>query len=115
MNTRWVAKLTIAACLAIFHLSCSDDDGTRPPSAYSFEGSVTDSISGVPLDSASISYSDPPPTIAPYYSDSTGHYRGAALAGRITIFVHKSGYVTQSRQLHLDRNLTGVNFRLLVQ
>ncbi len=81
---------------------------------YSFSGFVTDSITGLPIDSAIIALND---SIngAFWFTDSTGYYIGVSIRGsRIqTFYVQKTGYDTQQQDIVLNRNLTNINLKMI--
>ena len=106
----FLCLLGAAACM--LSVSCGDGVSTDGTS-HTFSGVITDSVAGVALESVQVSYSADTASAFGFYTDSTGHYQGATWGGHVTIYAHKDGYVSQSRNLTLDKNLTGINFKLV--
>ncbi len=80
------------------------------------EGTVIDSLSGEPIDSARITMLDTLTLAEPMFTDSLGHwyhwYQGAA---SITYYCQKDGYHTKSAMVNPvreDQRITGVDFSL---
>ncbi len=116
MKINSIARLAFLCLLggAVCLLSVSCDDGVSTDgTSHTFSGIITDSVGGVALESVQVSYSADTASASGFYTDSTGHYQGATWDGHVTIYAHKNGYVSQSRNLTLDRNLTGIDFKLV--
>ena len=113
MIERLIACGVLVAFIATAISSCSDDT-TSPDVPHSVAGVITDSLTGLAIDSAEVTFSDTS-LPGPWYSDSLGRYRATTLGTSRTIYVQKTGYVTAWRALHLDKDMNGVDFRLLPQ
>ena len=101
-------------CLMMFGVvawTACVEDPTGGESAHSFSGTVTDSASGLAIDSAKISLSDTTFTMF-WYTDTLGFYKGGTFGGNITIFVQKPGYRTDSLRFNLLSNMTGIDFQM---
>lgn len=103
-----------ALLVAITIISSCDKGAIIGHKTYSFSGFVTDSITGMPVDSAIIALND---SIngAFWFTDSSGYYIGVSIRGsRIqTFYVQKTGYDTQQQDIVLNRNLTNINFKMI--
>jgi hypothetical protein len=80
------------------------------------EGTVTDSLTRLPIDSAWISGTSDTSYTPITYTDSSGHYKIAEFPGRYRfIFCGKDGYVTKkSREYKTHKNkTTRVDFELV--
>lgn len=97
--------------LAALSISSCDRDVCCEDGAYTFSGFVTDSISNLAVDSACITLDKTGQ--CPYFTDTNGFYKGGNFPGVITIFVKKSSYYTQSRQISLTSDLTQANFKIV--
>ncbi len=110
VNARIGGLILLASfCLALV-LSCDKPGPTDGP-AYSVSGTVTDSITSAPIDSALIAIGDSTATQA--FTDTSGYYRFATWPGKFTLFVCKPGYNTKSQSIDLRSNLTGIDFQLV--
>jgi hypothetical protein len=105
--------LVLLVCILLFG-SCGIDDP-----AVTISGVVTDSTSGLPIDSAIIQDGD---TISshPFYTDTLGRYNLFAGLGYRTfqVFCRKTGYQTKSRAVRSSKDnvtITGVDFQLVAQ
>jgi hypothetical protein len=106
--------LAAAAMTQFWLMSCGDDDwGDR---TVIVSGTVTDSATMVPVDSARLTWDDSTDQIAPWFSDSTGAYSVPLRGSNAVLFVRKKGYKTQSRTLtNVTSDLYGVDFGLVIQ
>ena len=95
-------------------LSACDKEAIIGHKTYSFSGLVTDSITRMPVDSARISVDDSI-TGTFWFTNSSGYYIGVSIRGSQiqTLYVQKTSYDTQSRNIDLDRNLTNINFKMI--
>ena len=100
--------LTIIS-LSIWALSC-DDAGTDGDTAGTYSGTVTDSVTGLPIDSAMISLRDT--SGVSVYTDSTGAFESVALGDNVRIFARKDGYETRYKDVTLGENSQGLVFEL---
>jgi hypothetical protein len=100
----------VLATASVLSTACEKDTLVHDrPNFYS--GTITDSATGIAIESASVGTDTI--GVGPYLSDSGGHYRGLTYSSRITIYVQKTGYQTQSRSLYFTKDLTGVDFKLV--
>jgi hypothetical protein len=99
----------VLATAGVLSTACEDETLGDKPNFYS--GTITDSATGTAIESASVGTDTI--GVGPYLSDSGGHYRGLTYSSRITIYVQKTGYQTQSRSLYFTKDLTGVDFKLV--
>jgi len=91
---------------------CRHKDIPTGDFAQTVFGTVTDSVSGLPIDSARVTFSDTNLTVA-FHSDSTGFYQFATFGVyNLLIFVQKSGYQTASRTITSGFDSVEVNFLL---
>ena len=117
MNTNIKNKVVILVFLVllVLLLSACDKEAIIGHKTYSFSGFVTDSITGMPIDSATISVDDSI-TGTFWFTDSSGYYIGVGFQGSQilkTLYVQRTSYDTQSRNIDLDRNLTNINFKMI--
>ena len=100
-------------CISAILTAACEDDNVIAERSFTFSGAVTDSITGAVIESARVTISDTTGSFD-FRTDRTGLYQGVAFASSrpITIFVQKEGYLTQSREITLSHNLTGVDFRM---
>ena len=111
VNARIGGLILLASfCLALV-LSCDKPGPTDGP-AHSVSGTVIDSITSAPIDSALIAVGDSNAIIT--FTDSTGYYQLATFAGSFNLYVLKPGYKTKSRDIDLRSNMTGIDFELAV-
>lgn len=116
MNARVknIIVILILLVLLVLLLSACDKEVVIGHKTLSFSGFVTDSITGMPVDSAIISLND---SIngAIWFTDSSGYYIGVGFPGSQiqTFYVQKTSYDTQSRNIVLNRNLTNINFKMI--
>ena len=110
--------LLVGLCLVWILLSCGEDDITLGHKAYKVSGTVSDSITGLPIDSAKITpndtFYDTSDVVEPWWTDSAGLYAIPTERSTITIFVRKEGYYTKFQCLENVRSDTsGVDFQLV--
>jgi hypothetical protein len=91
-------------------ISCITDSGDW---GSSLSGMVTDSVTGMPIESAMV-YAGDTTTGHPVATDSTGSYGWADFGyGPTVVFVKKAGYATSIRTFEKWRSeKKGVDFRL---
>lgn len=97
--------------LVIFSACVEDTNLLLDDSTNTFSGTVTDSATGLAIDSAKISLTDTTLTTF-WYTDTLGFYKGVTFGGSITIFVQKSGYRTDSLRFNLSGDPTGIDFQM---
>ncbi len=95
--------------LSLF-IGCITDSGEF---GSSFSGTVTDSVTGLPIESALV-WPEDTTSGQPIATDSTGRYAWADFGyGPTVVFVRKAGYVTAIRTFPKWRgDKKGVDFRL---
>jgi hypothetical protein len=82
--------LTTGVCFCL--IGCEKHDVSREHFGY-VEGTVIDSLTRMPIDSAWIT---PDTSMTPIYTDSSGHYRFVEFAGnRLYLYCGKNEYVTK--------------------
>ena len=77
-------------------------------------GTVTDSLSSVPIDSAIIALADTLIAGDTTYTDTTGYYRAFAGSQGLyrSVFCRKTGYQSQKKIVDLTKETTRVDFKL---
>jgi len=114
-KTSFVSLLLIIAIVISFHLACHDDIIVEPPVAF-LAGTVVDSLSSAPIESAWVSLLDSAYNpLVDVLSDSAGYY--VTLIGvpgvRDSAFCGRQGYITQMRVFSVAPGDTAiVNFKL---
>ena len=115
LKSKTPIKLTLLLLLVcvLFFGSCGMEDP-----AITISGTVTDSMSGLPIDSAIIHDSDTISSAA-FYSDSLGKYTLGGMGYRnFRVFCRKTGYQTKVRTVRSSKDhltFRGVDFRLVPQ
>jgi len=100
----------LAAGVLLIHCSTNLVD-----ESHFCRGIVTDSATGVPIDSAWIDVVDTLPPY-PFYSDSAGHYRAQFFGKQwINIYCGKEGYFIGRKRLYNDREYDNIDFKLVHQ
>ncbi len=109
-----VALCVLIACFTTGIGSGCHDDPPYRQGLFRISGTVTDSLTGSPIDSAKIVrfYNSPG---REFFSDSTGFYEVTVTEGYApTLIVSKSGYVTMERAFEaLRQDHVGVDFELV--
>jgi len=108
-NLYAIAVPALAVSLLLSMTACKDQP-TDPGPARTFSGWITDSLSGLPVDSAAISIQDTSGAIT--YSDSTGYFHGVARADAVRMFARKSGYETRWEDVVLGVSAESLWFEL---
>ena len=103
--------LVLLTLLLVILLSTACEDDTTCGPAFTFSGYVTDSLTGIAIESVTVTGEGI--INAPIVTDSTGHYRGSTQWGRVTLQVIKQGYQTQSREIQATEHPSAVNFKLI--
>ncbi|MDX9858344.1 MAG: carboxypeptidase-like regulatory domain-containing protein [candidate division Zixibacteria bacterium] len=111
MFSKW--KLSCLLLIGIVvALDCGCQEQNRDYST-TVRGTVTDSISGLPLTGAEIYLNDTTPDEPWYVTDSTGAYSvwswGVA---EWTVYCLVEGYQTKSRYVRSEHNVEGVDFEM---
>lgn len=104
----------ISLCYLLF-LSCEEKSLVDPVIVIS--GLVTDSVTGLPVDSAVLCYEDTVQCLINVYSDSLGYYHFSPGWGytEFTIYCIKEGYYPESKTLRstkLKITFENINFKL---
>ena len=108
--------MLISFVLLVLLLSACDRETccVDPFTLYSISGIVTDSLTDLPVDSALVTRDDTTTTGVVFFTDTSGFYEVVAIGGNYTIIVRKAGYLSKSKQVLLNSNLTNVNFTLVI-
>ena len=115
-----ISTLSVVTIVSlVVAIGCDDDDGiTIDGKGITVTGTVTDSISGQPLDSVLVSWGDTLVQELGAFSDSLGRYMlSAPVYGRI-IWARKDGYASKGREIvgvNPDLTLTNFDFELKAQ
>jgi len=75
-----------------------------------FSGTVVDSVTGSPIDSATIYLTDTGYVWG--FTDSLGHFDGATWGGNIRLLAHKAGYELRWKDVLLGANSEDLLFEL---
>ncbi len=113
-------KLTLSLYFLVFCLcflafqSCSEKPTDRGFRSAFVTGSVTDSLSGSPIDSAIISLADTLFFRDSIYTDTSGFYLDFAGAQGLyrPVYCRKTGYQPQKKIVDLVRDTTKVDFNM---
>lgn len=111
---RFDGRLLLLAVVAwcTFLLGASCEDKTIYEHTWQISGTVTDTLTGQPLDSARITWGD---TVSDVHvlTNTDGTYEFGVPMNRPTLFARKEGYLTKSVELRLTREYTsGMDFEL---
>lgn len=111
LSVRLSFLLIVLVTLSFISNGCNDE--TDSDLLTTVRGTVTDSVTGLPLANAEI-YLDDTTTIESWYiTDSTGRYGVASFGyARWTVFCLVEGYQTKSRYVRSEHNVDGVDFEM---
>ena len=110
LEGRLLLLAVMAACMLVIGPSCKDKT-IYEHSGY-VSGTVTDSLSGQPLDSARITWGDTVGRISSL-TDSNGTYVIQVPVPHPTVFARKEGYLTKWLEVSVTGTHTsGVDFQL---
>jgi hypothetical protein len=102
----------LVASLTLLVQSCGlgdDDDGET---SFSISGTVSDSLTGIGLDSAGVAISNE--QIIAVFTDSTGRFEYTSWGGGThRVFAMKEGYTSKSRLVNLSADPKDVDFQLV--
>ena len=96
---KWIIAVTFAFCLILLAAGCVED---RPTDGYvpQVSGTVTDSLTGLPIDGAAVRWPDTTGTLPdPRLTDSAGRYRIPLYGMSTTVYVQKVGYYTKWKEV----------------
>jgi len=105
--------LLIPVSIGLGLFDCGGEKVISDP-VYSFSGTVRDTLTGFPIDSAWIREGDSTSTYV-RYSDTIGNYNYSSIrfgSYNVNIFCGKVGYKTKSISFYLDRDIRNVDFYL---
>ncbi len=110
-----VAQFILIACFTLVVGNGCHDDPPYHPDLFRISGTITDSLTGNPIDSAWVT-NEPTSPEQLYFTDSLGGYEVHALEGvRAELRVGKEGYVTKERTFEpLRGDLGGIDFKLVL-
>ena len=108
---RLLTVVALSVCMYALGASCFKDKTIYEHSGY-VSGTVTDSLSGQPLDSARITWGDTVGRISSL-TDSNGTYVIQVPVPHPTVFARKEGYLTKWLEVSVTGTHTsGVDFQL---
>lgn len=120
MKTGFQIRMLLAFILAslVATIGCDDDEITIGERGITVTGKVTDSGSGLLIDSVLISWGDTLVQKLDGFSDSVGEYALSVPQTAQIIWARKEGYVSKGREIvgvNSDLTLTGFDFELRAQ
>lgn len=91
-NVNRLGLLLLLSALVFAAVGCS----TGPEPVYVIKGTITDSVTGAPIDSAQIIVGDTTTSTKIFYSGPQGHYKAYPdTVGRVQVFCRKATYQTK--------------------
>lgn len=107
----WLRMVALVAGLTLLVQSCGlggDDDGET---SFSISGTVSDSLTGIGLDSAGVAIDNELSTVI--YTDTAGRFDYTSWGGGTRrVFAVKEGYTSKSRLVNLSADPKDVDFQL---
>ena len=112
LNTRGPAFIALII-LYLFLVSCGKDNVTLDGFTHTISGTVYDSVTGLTLDSALVTWGDTV-NVSAVVTDSSGTYQFELPVGSATIFVRRQNYNTKSRFLaDIRSDISGIDLSLV--